>query len=60
MIIIERSYDVEHSSGGKMHHEITRKVFGDNDIDSIQLFLDERSKIPGYEWYNLEFEYTKL
>ena len=60
MIIIERSYDVENSCGGRMRHEITRKVFGDNDITLIQHFLDERSKVPGYEWYNLEFKYTKL
>lgn len=60
MIIVKREYDVENPSGGRMRTIVTRRVFADDDITGVQQFLDERSTISGYEWYNLNFEYTKL
>lgn len=60
MIIIRREYEVDNPSGGRGITKVTRKVFADDDIVGVQQFLDERSTISGYEWYNLNFEYTKL
>lgn len=60
MIIITRHYDVENSSGGRMLHNVTRKVFPEDAIEQIQSFLDERSTVPGYEWHNLDFTFIKL
>lgn len=61
MIIIERSYDVEDSRCGcRLLHEVTRKVFPDDDISGIQKFLNERSAVSGYKWHNLDFKYMKL
>ena len=60
MIIITRTYNVESSRGGGFETVTTRKVFGDDEIQRIQNFLDERSQISGYEWKNINFEYLKL
>lgn len=60
MIIIERHYDMENSSGGRNLHHCDRKVFKDDDIEGIQKFLDERCPIDGYHWFNLDFNYTIL
>lgn len=60
MIIVERHYDTKNPSGGRMVHNICRKVFGDNDVEGIQKFLDEKHIVSGYEWYNLDFKYIKI
>lgn len=60
MIIVTRRYEVDNPSGGRALKKVTRKVFADDDLIGIQAFLDERSTVIGYEWYNLDFEYTKL
>ena len=60
MIIVTRKYEVDNPSGGRSFKKVTRKVFADDDVDGVQAFLDERSTVMGYEWYNLDFEYTKL
>ena len=60
MIIVERTYDFNNPAGGPRLTDVTRKVFSDDDIIGIQDFLNERSKISGYEWYNLDFKFTKI
>ena len=60
MILVVRKYEVDNPSGGRMRTNVTRKVFADHDIDGVQKFLDERSTINGYEWYNLSFDFIKL
>ena len=60
MIIITRTHKVDKSQGGTAATYVTRKAFADDDIAGVQRFLDERGKVSGYEWYNIQFEYTKL
>ena len=60
MIVVIRKYDVDNSSGGRRLHNVTRKVFADEDLEGVQKFLDERNVVRGYEWYNLAFDFLKL
>lgn len=60
MIIIERSYNVDSPSGGRLLYKVDRKVFSDNDIEGVQEFLNERSDVSGYPWFNLEYNFIKL
>ena len=60
MIIIERSYYVASPRGGDKRFIVNRKVFADDDIQGVQAFINERSSISGYEWYNLDFNFIKL
>ena len=60
MIIITRTYDVKDPDGIIYLRKTTRRVFADDEIQRVQLFLDERSQISGYEWYNVQFDYVKL
>lgn len=60
MIIIERSYNVDNSRGGRPLYKVDRKVFSDNDIEGVQEFLNERSEVSGYPWFNLEYNFIKL
>ena len=60
MVIIERSYNVDSSSGGRPLYKVDRKVFSDNDIEGVQEFLNERSEVSGYPWFNLEYNFIKL
>jgi hypothetical protein len=60
MIIIERSYNIDSSRGGRPLYKVDRKVFSDNDIEGVQEFLNERSEVSGYPWFNLEYNFIKL
>ncbi len=56
MIIIKRSYRIDMLTPPKVEW----KTFADDDLIGVQKFLDERYTIRGYEWYDLNFEFTKL
>lgn len=60
MIIVERTYEVARPEGGGYKTVVCRRVFSDDDIIGLENFINERSKTPGYEWRNVEFNYTKL
>ena len=60
MIIIRREYNIANPCGGRPQCIVTRKVFHDDDIKGVQSFLDERSVVSGYKWFNLHFDYTKI
>ena len=60
MIIIERSYEVTSPRGGGKKFVVDCKAFADDDIQGVQVFLDERNTVSGYEWYNLDFNFIKL
>ncbi len=60
MIIIKRSYEVARPEGGGYKTVVSRKSFSDDDTTGVDAFINERGAIPGYPWYNVKFEYTKL
>lgn len=60
MIIIERSYEVARPEGGGYETVVDRKSFNDDDTVGVDLFINESGTIPGYQWYNVEYKYTKL
>jgi hypothetical protein len=60
MIIIKRSYEVARPEGGGYKTVVSRKSFNDDDTTGVDAFINERGTIPGYPWYNVKFEYTKL
>ena len=59
MIIIERHYNIDNPNGEGRMHCVNRKAFLDDDVEGVQKFLDMRSPVPGYEWYDIRFEYIK-
>ena len=57
MIVIEQHYDIKDSRGGGKIHEVIRKAFPDDAVEQVNAFLEQR---PVYDYFNLEFIYTKL
>ena len=60
MIIVERTWEEPNPRGGGKLHKSERKCFADDDINGVEEFINEQSDIPGYEWTNVEYKYTKL
>lgn len=60
MIVIERTWrEPDPKGGGKILKE-ARKCFADDDLDGVNKFINETTKISGYEWTNVEYTYIKL
>ena len=61
MIVIERTWKEPNPSGGGKLNKVARKCFADDDLDGINQFINETTEVvPGYEWTNVEYKYTKL
>ena len=61
MIIITRKYETENPCGGcKLIKKKERKVFNNDDLIGIQIFLNEENEEHAYKWYNVSYEYIKV
>ena len=60
MIVIERMWKEPIPRGGCKINKVARKCFADDDLDGVNKFINETTKVLGYEWTNVEYKYIKL
>ena len=60
MIIIERRWNEPNPRGGGKLSKVERKCFADDNLDGVNEFINENTKVSGYEWTNIEYKYIKL
>lgn len=60
MIIIEKTWKEPNPRGGGLLNKVERKCFADDDLDSVNRFINETTEVSGYEWVNVEYQYIKL
>lgn len=60
MIVIERTWKEPDSRGGGKLNKVARKCFADDDLDGVNSFINETTKVSGYDWTNVEYNYIKL
>ena len=62
MIIIERYWQEPNPRGGCYNklNKVERQCFADDDLNGVNSFINETSKVSGYEWTNVEYKYIKL
>ena len=60
MIVIERTWKEPNPSGGGKINKVARKCFADDDLDGVNKFINETTKVYGYDWTNVEYNYIKL
>ena len=60
MIIIKRTWKEPSPRGGNKLNKVARKCFANNDLDGINEFINETTKVSGYEWSDVEYKYIKL
>ena len=60
MIVIERTWKEPNPSGGGRLSKVERKAFYDDDLSGVNEFIDDATKVSGYEWTDVEYKYIKL
>ena len=61
MVVIERYWQEPNPRGGcNKLNKVARKCFADDDLDGVNKFINETTKVSGYEWTNVEYKYIKL
>ena len=60
MIVIERTWREPNPRGGTKLYNVARKCFSDDDIEGVEKFINEKAKVSGYEWTDVEYKYIKL
>lgn len=60
MIVIERTWREPDSRGGGKLNKVARRCFADDDLDSVNKFINETGVVSGYEWTDVEYKYIKL
>ena len=60
MIVIERTWREPNPRGGGRINKAARKCFADDDLEGVNKFINETTKVSGYEWTDVEYKYIKL
>ena len=60
MIVIERTWNEPNPAGGGWLNKVARECFADDDLDGINEFINETTKVSGYKWTDVKYKYTKV